>query len=40
MSFLSLQYLSNPWIVGTPLLRIVDSFHGPNCMQIVQENPV
>ena len=34
LSFHSLQYLSNPWIMDTPLLRITDSFRGPNCTQM------
>ena len=31
LSFHLLQFLSNPWIVNTPLLCITDSFHGTNC---------
>ena len=26
-----LQYIRNPWIVDTPLLRITDTFRTPNC---------
>jgi len=26
---------SNPWIADTPLLRIMDSFFGPNCTQTI-----
>ena len=33
--FHSLQYLSNPWISDTPLLCIMDSFHGTNCTRTV-----
>lgn len=31
--------LSNPWIVGTPLLHIRDTFCTPNCMQTILDNP-
>ena len=31
LSFHLLQFLSNPWIVNTPLLCITDSFHCTNC---------
>ena len=36
LSFHSLQYLSNPWIADTPLLRITDSFCGSNCSQTIR----
>ena len=39
LSFCSLQYLSKPWIADTPLLRITDSFHNPNCMQTILNDP-
>ena len=39
LSFHSLQYLSNPWKADTPLLRITDSFRGPNCMQTILNDP-
>jgi len=29
----------NPWIADTPLLRITDSFRGPNCKQAVLNDP-
>ena len=28
-------YLSNPWTADTPLLRIMDNFRGPNCIQTI-----
>ena len=34
-----LPYLSNPWIADTPLLCIMDSFHSPNCMPIIFNDP-
>ena len=36
---LLLQYLSNPWIADTPLLRITDTFCGPNCTQTILNDP-
>ena len=39
LSFHWLQYLSNPWIADTPLLRITDSFRGPNCTQAILNDP-
>ena len=39
LSFHSRQYLSNLWIADTPLLRITDSFCGPNCMQTILSDP-
>ena len=39
LSFHSLQYLGNPWIADTPLLHIMDSFHGPMCMQTILNDP-
>ena len=31
--------LRNPWIADTQLLRITDSFCGPNCMQTILNHP-